>query len=50
MDLEELILVPSDRGRFEVSLDEELLHSKLETGRFPENRDIVKAVEARLHG
>ena len=43
-----MILVPSDGGRFEVFLDGEAIYSKLETGRFPESREIVKAIEARM--
>lgn len=42
------VLVPSDGGRFEVSIGGELVYSKLETGVFPEPRDIVKMVETRL--
>jgi selenoprotein W-related protein len=42
------VLVPSDGGRFEVSIGGELVYSKLETGVFPEPRDIVKEVETRL--
>ena len=42
------VLVPSDGGRFEVSIGGELVYSKLETGVFPEPRDIVKIVEERL--
>jgi selT/selW/selH-like putative selenoprotein len=43
-----MVLVPSDKGRFEVFVDEEQVHSKLETGAFPEARQIVKAIEARM--
>ena len=39
-----LELVPSDKGRFEVSVDGTLIYSKLATGEFPEDLDIVKAV------
>ena len=42
------VLVPSDGGKFEVSVGDELVYSKLETGKFPENAAIVKAVDARL--
>jgi selenoprotein W-related protein len=37
-----MVLVPSDGGRFEVSLDGSLIYSKLETGRFPEYEEIRK--------
>jgi selenoprotein W-related protein len=36
-----LKLIPSDGGRFEVTLDGELLYSKLKTGDFPENKQIL---------
>jgi selenoprotein W-related protein len=45
-DVEELVLVPSTGGRFEVFLDRTQIYSKLETGSFPEARDIVRALEA----
>lgn len=47
-DIEELVLVPSDGGRFELFVDDEQVYSKLETGRFPENRDVIKKLDARL--
>ncbi|MBI4531771.1 MAG: SelT/SelW/SelH family protein [Candidatus Latescibacteria bacterium] len=37
-----LMLVPSDGGRFEVSIDGKLVFSKLEEGRFPEFEEIKK--------
>jgi selenoprotein W-related protein len=43
----ELVLLPSDGGRFEVKLNDELIYSKLQTGRFPDNSDIEKAVRER---
>jgi len=42
------VLVPSDGGRFEVSIGGELVYSKLETGAFPEPRAIAGEVDARL--
>ena len=47
-DIAEMILVPSDGGRFEIFVDDEQIYSKLETGQFPETRDIVKAIEAKI--
>ncbi len=47
-DIEALVLVPSDGGRFEVYAGEDRVHSKLETGRFPEPREIIKLVESRM--
>lgn len=46
--LEAITLVPSAGGRFEVELDGDLVHSKLETGSFPEASKIVKAIDGRL--
>ena len=46
-DIAEFVLVPSDGGRFEVFADGKLIYSKLETGRFPEPRDVIQAIEAR---
>ena len=44
----EMNLVPSDGGKFEVFVDGEQIYSKVETGEFPNPRDIVKAIEARM--
>jgi selenoprotein W-related protein len=43
-----MVLVPSDGGRFEILLDGKPIYSKLETGQFPETRDIIKAISARM--
>ena len=43
-----LKLIPSDGGRFEVTLDGDLLYSKLETGDFPENKQILEQLRARV--
>jgi len=40
--------VPSDGGQFEIFADGKQIYSKLATGTFPEARDIVKAIEARM--
>jgi selenoprotein W-related protein len=47
-DISEYVLVPSDKGKFEVLVDDELVHSKLQTGEFPKPRDIVKAIERHM--
>ena len=47
-DVEELVLVPAGGGRFEVFADDQLIYSKLETGRFPENREIIEAIERKM--
>jgi selenoprotein W-related protein len=41
-------LVPSSGGRHEVTINGELVFSKLATGRFPEASEIRQAVAARL--
>jgi selenoprotein W-related protein len=41
-------LIPSDGGCFELKVNGELIYSKLETGRFPEERAMIDAVGARL--
>jgi selenoprotein W-related protein len=40
--IKKLVLIPSDGGRFEVSVNGKLVFSKLETGRFPEYQEIRK--------
>jgi selenoprotein W-related protein len=42
--IKRLILVPSDGGRFEVSIDGKQVFSKLKTGRFPEYAEIRKFI------
>jgi selenoprotein W-related protein len=43
-----LKLIPSDGGRFEVTLDGALIYSKLETGDFPENKQILEQIRTRV--
>jgi selenoprotein W-related protein len=47
-DIDAMVLIPSDGGRFEFSVNGELVYSKLDTGEFPEPRDIIDAVEQRM--
>jgi len=42
--IKRLVLVPSDGGRFEVTIDGKLVFSKLKTGRFPEYAEIRKQI------
>ena len=44
----ELTLLPSDGGRFEIMVNEEMIYSKLSTGEFPENLAIEKEVRERM--
>jgi len=41
-------LVPDSGGKFEVSLDGNLIYSKKKKGRFPENQEVIDAIEAQL--
>lgn len=41
-------MTPSDGGRFEVSVNGVLIYSKLETGRFPTNDEIIRLIEEHL--
>jgi len=43
--IKRLVLIPSDGGRFEVSIDGKRIFSKLETGRFPEYQEIRKQIK-----
>ncbi len=40
-DISQFTIVPSDGGRFEVTVDGNLVFSKLKEGRFPEDEEIM---------
>lgn len=42
-----LKLVPSSGGAFEVTVNGQIIHSKLKTGQFPDPDAIVKAVRTK---
>lgn len=44
-DISELQLIPSDGGRFEVSINGKLVFSKLNEGRFPEPKELTELIE-----
>jgi len=46
----ELRLVPASGGCFELKVDGQLVYSKLETGRFPDEKWAVDAVGEKLGG
>ena len=46
-DIAAFSLVPSDRGKFELSLNGELVFSKLQEGRFPNPGEIAALLAAR---
>lgn len=41
-------LVPSSGGAFEVTANDDLVYSKLETGRFPDEGVLLKEMDARF--
>jgi len=46
--IDSLTLVPSDGGRFEVSINGDLIYSKLQTGRHAEPGEVLKLVGKRI--
>ncbi len=44
MDLGQLVILPSNGGRFEVTVDGDLIFSKLAEGRFPQNQEILDRI------
>jgi selenoprotein W-related protein len=38
-------LIPSSGGVFEVTVNDEKIYSKKETGKFPENDEMIKELE-----
>lgn len=50
MDIKELKLIPGKGGCFEIWIDNDKIYSKLDTGEFPEDDDIVSQVVKRRDG
>ena len=48
--IETISLVPSDGGRFEVSVNGQLIYSKLETHRHAEAGEVVKIITKIVEG
>jgi selenoprotein W-related protein len=46
--INELTLIPSDGGRYEVSLNGNLVFSKLQENRFPEVDEIMNMIRSSL--
>lgn len=46
--LSEIALKPSDGGRFEVAVDGDVVFSKLATGRFPGDEELLGLVRGRI--
>ena len=47
-EIENLTLVPSDGGRFEIQLNDTLVYSKLQTGRHAEPGEVLSLVEKSM--
>lgn len=47
-DVSNLKLIPSKGGCFEITVNDELIYSKLETGEFPEDDAIVAELQSRV--
>jgi selenoprotein W-related protein len=47
-EIETLTLVPSDGGRFEITANDQLIYSKLQTGRHAEPGEVVGMVQKSL--
>ncbi|MCA1053827.1 Rdx family protein [Rossellomorea aquimaris] len=43
--MEEMLLIPSSGGAFEITAGHTKIYSKLETGVFPEVQDIIQKIE-----
>ena len=48
--IEALSLIPSDGGRFEVTLNDKLVYSKLHTGRHAQPGEVLGLVRQALEG
>ena len=48
-DIESIKLIPSDGGRFEVTVNGELVFSKKRLGRHAEDGEIKRAIEAKIN-
>jgi selenoprotein W-related protein len=46
--IQELKLIPGSGGCFELTVNGELIYSKLQTGRFPDEKIMIDAVGQRL--
>jgi len=46
--IQDLKLIPGSGGCFELTVDGELVYSKLKTGRFPDENAMIEAVGERL--
>jgi selenoprotein W-related protein len=49
-DIDSLTVIPSDGGRFEVSVNGKLIYSKLQTGRHVNQGELVQLIQAFQKG
>ena len=47
-EIESITLVPSDGGRFEVTINDKLVYSKLQTGRHAETGEVVGLIRKMI--
>ena len=47
-DVKSLKLIPSKGGCFEVTVNDQLIYSKLDTGEFPEDDAIIAELQRRV--
>jgi len=47
-EIEQISLIPSDGGRFEVQVNGQLIYSKLQTRRHPDPGEIATLVDKKL--
>jgi selenoprotein W-related protein len=44
-DIESITLIPSDGGAFEISVNDQLIYSKLKTGRHVDPGDVIGMIQ-----
>jgi selT/selW/selH-like putative selenoprotein len=42
--IDEVILVPASKGKYEISLDDKLIYSKIATGKHVSDADVIKLI------
>lgn len=47
-DIESITLIPSDGGRFEVTVNDRLIYSKLQTGRHVNEGELISLIQKFL--
>ena len=45
-DIKSIELIPSDGGKFEITVDDQLVYSKIKTGRHAEEGEVLGLVQA----